>query len=209
MKTCPLCNSKYKRDMTCSNIECDLSYKQKTVWIGWKTLGWKIWYWRPRDGYYFLKNHLFSRYDLVRTGLPKHQYCDPSYKIEVAMMRILVDFVEGEDVFSHFHLNEHIDGCDINEFNNLHAILDLYVDIKVNLPKLEKRVDDKLTEWCECTALVFDDDPDNPNLNTIRFDKSPDSDRLSNEHTELELELEKFTTDILSRLVKHRASFWT
>ena len=49
--------------------------------------------------FYKVRNYFFRRYDLIRTGLPKTQWCDKDYLMLHGMMGLLVDYVEKEKCF--------------------------------------------------------------------------------------------------------------
>jgi len=214
---CPLCNNVFSKNV-CSNDDCELSWVTPTDRgsINLKRIFWKIWYWRPRDGYYYIKNRFFKRYDLIRTGLGKHSWWDTDGRIESGMMALLVQFVEDEEALRYFYENERDDSSDVNEHNNLQSILDLYIDIKVNLPKLEHENAEALTLWASDHHLnigkpeqVGDSKLTTSTLTTsYGKPKEVEVSRWDNLQR-LDIEVEKMRTDILHRIVDIRGYLWT
>ncbi len=192
--------------MVCSNDECVMSYVQPKEPIDWKRLWYKTIYWRPRDGYYYIRNRFFKRYDLVRTGNPKHQWCDVYNKIEDCLKVMLVDFVEKERCFEVVDMDWHnMPGDSSKTIGD--EIRALYRMIKVDLPKLEVAEADALTLWANDQHCNIDKDTRKV---SISYDAPDDiKETRWNNLQRLEKEVIDMNTNILIRIVKIREHLWT
>lgn len=196
MKTmvCPKCreNAFFVKEKRCTNESCDLFHASNVLDIEktpmtMRRLFWKVWYWRPRDGYYYIRNRFFRRYDLVRTGLPKHSWCDVDYKMLLGVMGLVESYVVDEEGI--FFVNESDSGMPElvenakRQNRNMKKILDLYLDWKVTYPYMCKKHHE----------MLMDDTKD---LN-------------SEAYFAYEEEIRKFEDKMMRRAVNLRGAMWT
>ena len=206
---CPLCKSEYKKNMTCSNDECAMSWKQPKPPIEWKPLFWRTVYWTPKTGYRYLCNRFFNRYDLIRTGLPKGQWRDVDCRLEEGIKRLLVEYVEKEECFEVVDMDWHKMPNDESRTVG-DEVRELYRMIKVDLPKLEIEADEALTEWAKDHHMHIGKSNGVTSPITFSYDEPEDVqkkrwDRLH----EIEQEVIDMTTDILQRIITIRLYLWT
>lgn len=189
--TCPSCrektfNEKAKR---CVNYKCTLQHARFAVNIRrdkftWTRLWWKIYYLRPRAVCVWLRNRFINRYDLVRTGLPKAEWMDVDYKMFLAVMSLVEQFVIDEEGI-YFVDTGHETPClkehEISQNKTTQKILDLYIDWKVTYPSMCERLHE----------MLIDDDCDND----VYF--------------EYEEEIHKYENQLMRRAINLRMSMWT
>ena len=197
---CPKCSSNYVKGFRdkksyCSNPECVLNYHE-TKTIDWDVVWRKIRYSTPSDVYYFFKNRLFMRYDLIKTGLSKSSWCDKDYLLLEGMMGMLVDYVESEEPFDVLTSRpEHLDKIDRStdfgkreyvyakqQVEAYQVFLNLYVDWKVVYPKMQARLHELLMTSSEDKYEAYWD---------------------------YENKLDQFEQEMLHRLVDIRKGMWT
>ena len=152
---CPKCNSKYTKKFSdvqshCSNKDCVLYYHE-TKKVEWDSVWRKIRYSSPRDVYYYFKNRFFMRYDLIRTGVSKSDWCDKDYLLLEGMMGLLVAYIEKECPFEcttsrpeHLETMPNTTHWEKSEYEvakkqvtYYQEFLDLYIDWKVTYPKMQ------------------------------------------------------------------------
>lgn len=194
MIKCPSCqvdkafDAKKKK---CTREECQLFHascaieNNKKRFFSWKSLFWKIYYWRPRDGYYYIKNRFFRRWDLVKTPFDKHGWMDVDALMLYAVMglveRYVVDelgiyFVEEDDSNEAF-LIEHAK----RQNKTQRKILELYIDWKVTYPYMQTKL----------TDILMDDDTS------------------SEAYFAFEEQVEKYEDQLMRRAINLRRSMWT
>jgi len=146
--------------------------------------------------YYWIKNYLFHRYDLVRSGLNPGSWCDKVELMLYSNMQMLVDFVEKEKCF------------DVVLWEDDHkvagqTIKELYAWWK-NHPTRLKEIDDMLSKWHD-TAF----DHSKPMLDQMNSEQSPEARVLFDELHKLEKALQEEEQENLKRLIDIRFFLWT
>lgn len=218
--TCPKCGANYTTKKACSNKGCVLSFYQTNQPIDWSHILYRMTHvdlGDIRSAFYKLKNRLFIRHDLIRTGISKWQCCDKDHLMEKAMHNIVVDYVEKEEGLKYHHLDNGDDEHHGDHFKKINEkVLQVYVDIKVTLPMMERVHDELLTKWCDSShwrtdvKIVFEEIPEGKRLS---FPDPADEteeckanwDTLNTQETQLE----EFKTQLLHRIVDIRGTLWT
>lgn len=202
---CPLCSSLYYKGV-CSNLNCLLSFKEKNK-FDWGKVYRNLKYPSLKDSYYYLKNRLFKRYDLIRTGLPKSQWIDIDHKMLHGVMGLIVDFIEKERGL------EYIDyETSEEDKKRKKEIIDLYVDWKVRYPKLLEEENLKLKEWASGQDTKWSEIEERPKTYKLEWvyhrDKAT-QDKLFEELNQLEKDVYEMEQNMLHRMIEIRASLWT
>jgi hypothetical protein len=189
--TCPKCREKRfdKKKKRCLNEECTLFHAANhangiSEPVDWKTRLWSIWYWRPRNGYYWFRNRFFRRYDLVRTGLSKSTWCDIDYKMLYAVMGLVESFVVNEEGIYFVDIDKESDSlraCCRDQNRKTQKVLDLYVDWKVTYPYMLQKHHEMLM--------------DDVTPNDVYF--------------AYEEEIEKYENQLMRRAINLRRFMWT
>lgn len=200
MKTkCPKCEKPFNvRNRRCTNEECVLHYRRPKEKVALKTRLWRIWYWRPYDGYIFIKNRFFTRYDLIRTGMKKSGYSDPRERILHGVMAMVEAYLIDEHCPGHYFCSESSTIPEILELEkkqnkDKQKVIDLYVDWKFTYPYMLEKHDKML--YCEDDVplhSVFDEDDVN-----------------SEAYFAYEEEIFNFEQNMLRRAINLRATLWT
>lgn len=188
---CPRCQieeSFDKKLKVCSNKDCELFYStdnHEFIDFTLKSLICKILYLRPRNIYYYIKNRFFKRYDLVRTGLSKSQWCDVDHRMFLAIMNLVESYVVNEEGIyycdSDEEDNKDLKYCIKRQNKYKKKISDLYVDYKVTYPKMKR----------ELEAILMDNN------------------RLNTEYHEAESAIYKYENSLMKRAIDLRDKMWT
>lgn len=162
-----------------------------------------------RDGYYDVRNYLFHRYDLIRTGLNPTSWWDKDSLILYGMMGLIVDFVEKEKCFEVVEWDSEPEHKHAGE--EIKAIYAWWKDY----PRRQKEIDDTTQIWYESkredSKLRKNDERktvESPN----HFFNCPQSERtksLLDLSWELEQKLIEEEQDMLHRIIKIRKFLWT
>jgi len=188
-------------------VHCLLSYVRPKDPIDWKHLVYKWTHPSPKGIYYYVKNRLFRRYDLIRTGLPKGSWCDIDYKMEAGIMGLLVSYIEEEECFERVDLDYHKLPDSDKTIGD--EIRDLYTAIKVTIPQLEQQCDESLGVWASNASMFLKDEDGRKVIDFEYKSSKEESDRQMAIHSKLELEVIDVKTDVLMRIVKVRKYLWT
>ncbi len=150
---CPNCQTEKSfniKSKKCINTECELSLSLLKDPFNWKQLFWKIVYFRYRDLRAYVCNRFFNRYDLVRTGLPKHKWMDVDYRMFLAVMNLVEFFVIEEEGIYYVDEDEYDDPSLLEgskrQNKRTKKINDLYVDYKVTYSLMQKKHNDMLID---------------------------------------------------------------
>lgn len=179
-------------DSSIKRISVDNDKVQENTWF--EHVKWEIHDWWRRtkiyDCYRYLANRFIHRYHLVLVGTPG-QWSDSDTKLENAIERILIDFVEGEKPF---------------EINVWETESEITVESKIkdayNFFKVEKPATLKKIEGLWSAANFVYDSPKSV------FPK-PTNPVMIKQAESLEEELEKRQTAIIIEIIKIRKYLWT
>ena len=217
--TCPKCGSTYSSTNVCTNKECILSFYQTKEPTDWDHILYRATHidWRDiRSAYYKVKNRLFIRYDLIRTGLSKWRWCDKDYLMERAMHSLVVDYVEKEEGLKYHHTDKGDDEHFGDHFKNIHEkVLLVYIDIKVTLPMMQKVNDDLLTKWSDSShwhtdaKAIMEETKDGERFTLPSHTRTKEDEDNWNALNTQEEQLETFKTQLLHRIVDIRGTLWT
>lgn len=204
MKECPSCKSAWA-DYRCSDPKCVLNGIPKpTHTLDLAKLKRVLRYPSVRNTYLWMKNRFIKRPDLIRTGLSKSSWSDKVDLMLYGMMNLLVEFIEDECAYEVVQMDYH---CLDNGQTVGEEILDLYIDWKINYPKLLREEAELLDSWAE-THLPWLSD------GVFKFGvKEPftkeESDRRFDLYMKKETEISEKEQEMLSRLVRVRRYLWT
>lgn len=152
-----------------------------------------------RDWYYDIRNFLFKRFDLIRTGLTKTDWHDKDQLILYGMMNLLKDYVEKEECFQ--TINWESDPEHLNAAREIRVIYEWWKTYENRL----KEIDDQLDVWHDQfqqrsgEGLEKINNPIKSKMEDIEFEKL---------HLMEEL-LEAEEQEMLIRLIKIRKFLWT
>lgn len=210
---CPVCGTPdYKT--SCGNHTCVL-FKEpvKTDWIerrDYVVRKIKFYARYPKDiftdAYYCLKNGLFIRHDLIRTGLSRTSWSDKDIVLEEGVLKLFCDYVEKEHP-----LQYHYDNPD-KTVNGNDELLTLYLDIKVTLSNLIKEYEEASSRHAESCDLSFEKEANARGLRSIDFVyhvSKEYSDEWRDETTRREEAVYDFRTELLHRIIDMRGRLWT
>jgi len=153
-----------------------------------------------REWYYSTRNFLFRRYDLIRTGMPKTQWCDKVELMLYGMMNMLKDYVEKEkcfDIIDWEHGEEHSNAA--KEIREIYAWW-------LNYENRQKEISSALNEWHD---TKFKDIPVENWRERLNIKDTPETKNLFDHLHELERKLEEEEEEMLIRLIKIRGHLWT
>jgi hypothetical protein len=217
--TCPKCGANYSSTKRCTSKLCILSFIPAKEKIDWSHLLYRATHidWKDiRTGYRKLKNRLFIRHDLVRTGVSKWGWCDKDYLMERAMHQLVIDYVEKEEGLKYHHTDKGNDEHFGDYFKDINQkVLDVYIDIKVTLPMMEKVNDDLLTKWADSShwhtdfKTATEEVKDGERFTFPSRTKTPEAEKNWKALQEHEDKFEAFKTQLLHRIVDIRQSLWT
>ena len=161
----------------------------------------EIWYYsRVRDWYYNIRNLLFRRYDLIRTGLPKTSWCDKDYLMLYGMMNLLVDYVEGEKCFETINWDHDDDYKKIAK-----EIKEIY-DWWKNYENRTKEIEKQLSVWHD----EFEKRPSKDWLKKVNDDPTPKKEKKEHDKlNKMEEDLDREEQEMLHRLIDIRKYLWT
>lgn len=204
---CPLCGGKYYHGH-CTDASCKLSYVAPKEKIDWGRVAYKILHPDFKHWYHNVRRFFFDRYDIISTGIARHQYCDIVERMLNGMMGLVVEYIEKEQAF------EIISGTEPTTeggkpFKDL--MIDLYVDWKVNYPKACTAAADQLTLWASGQTMRFDP-PDEKGLSLLQWDYKVDKsiqDERFKKLGELDEVVYKMEQDMLHRVVDLRRYMWS
>lgn len=154
---------------------------------------------KPKDIYYWIRNFLLRRYDLIPTGLNKGQWCDKVELILYGMMNLLVDFVEKEKCFEVIAWDSDPEHAHVAK--EIHAIYDWWK----NYPTREQEISDKLTEWHDAK---FEGCGDNW-LERLNSNDTPEVKKMFDDLHILEEKLHDEEQEYIKRLIDIRRALWT
>lgn len=176
----------YKLHTFLSNFRFEIGYR------------WRRW---VKDPIYYIKCRFFKKYHLINLG-PYYHWMDSDTRIELALEKILIDFVEGEEPFRPDFIDwEHNE----NQVQLKKDILELYNYFKVEKPRLQKEYDDLLHKlFGPKEGESFGDFFDNLNK-PVPPEVRVERDRLR----KMEEDIENVLTEHLVKVVKLRHSLWT
>ena len=161
---------------------------------------WEFTIWNSTtSAWYYIKNCIWRKHHLIRTGLPRGQWYDTDTRMLYGMMNLLVEFIDKEKPF------EHID-WDYDDFHK--GIRDEFLAIRAWWDNYQKRceeIEQALTAWHD---ERFKDAGDKW-LERMNESSTPEAERLSEIHNEMEEKLKEEETDMLIRLVKIKECLWT
>jgi hypothetical protein len=158
-----------------------------------------IWrYCRIRDWYYKIVARFWHKYYLIDTGLHRDQWIDTDTKMLYAMMKLLVDYIEGEKPFEHVDWED-----DAFHKNAKEEMIQIYNWWK-NYDTRMKEIQIALDNW-----YVSSGGNHKEFLDFCNSESSPETERLFDLHTKLEEALLKEEEDMMIRLVKIRGFLWT
>lgn len=146
----------------------------------------------PRDRYYDIRNGLFHRYDLIRTGLKKTSWWDKDHLMLYGMMNLLVDYVEGEKCFETIVWDQDDVSKDVK------AKIEKIYNWWKQYPQQLKIEENALHQWCEF----------NRQKNKTETEKISEK-RWWDELHELEAKREKEEQEMLHLLIDIRKFLWT
>jgi len=162
-----------------------------------------IWHTEPfrtlKDWYYDIRNGLFKRYDLIRTGLDKTSWHDKDGLMLYGMMNLLVDFVDKEECFETIEWNS-----DPEHAHAAKEIRSIYRWWK-NYDNRGKEIDNQLHVWHNEFEKRSGDwlnkfnNPVKSKMEDVEFEKL---------HVMEELLIAE-EEDMLIRLIKIRKFLWT
>jgi len=154
---------------------------------------------KPSDAYYWIRNFLFNRYDLIPTGLNKGQWCDKVELMLYGMMGMIVDFVEGEECFERIVWDD--DPLHKHAAEEIRAIYGWWK----HYPEREKEISDKLTEWHDAKFAGCKDNW----LDRLNTKDTPEVKQMFDDLQALEEKLHEEEQEYLKRIVDIRAFLWT
>jgi hypothetical protein len=157
----------------------------------------------------YLRNRFVDRIHIVRLGLKPGEWCDADERMLLAMMSLLVEFVEQEvglerltkeaDLNSDFYgeavCDEERKGNERNAVQALNVLI-IYHWWK-NYPKRQQELMDALPEYAG--------DP----LDYNKMFADPEWRKQSDRHYEMEERLERETQQMLHKLIDIRGGLWT
>lgn len=158
-----------------------------------------IWrYSRIRDWYYKIISRFWYKYYLIDTGLKRDQWYDTDTKMLYGLMKLLVDYVDGEKPF------EHIDWEDDEAHRNAKKEIVAIYDWWKNYDTRMKEIDVALDNW-----YVSRGGDHKEFLDFFNSESTPESEQLFDHHEKLEEALLKEEEEMMVRLVKIRGFLWT
>lgn len=200
---CPSCQKKtfHRRKRRCVSNECDLHnassvLDNEKMSFSWVRLWWNIYYFRPRDLIRIVKNILWMRPDLVRTGLAKTHWTDVDHKMFYSVMNLFESFVIEEDGGMLIDIEEYKKEYEeewgnppyeeeilllIDQNKTTKKIIDLYFDWKITYPNMRKHL--------------------NKLLNDVDVD--------SVDYFAFQAEVDKYENSLMKRVVDLRYFMWT
>jgi len=156
-------------------------------------------FYQIRDTYYNIRNGLFRRYDLIRTGLPKTSWCDKDYLMLYGMMSLLVDYVEKEECFENLDWD-----CTPDHKNAANEIKEIY-DWWKNYKIREEQISSQLDTWHDEFSKRSGD-----GIGKFNNSKASDKEDIESEKLhKMEADLFKEEDEMLIRLIKIRHYLWT
>ena len=170
-----------------------------------QTRFWRLWYWRPRSGYYYIRNRFFKRYDLIRTGLKKSEWWDKDHLMLEGMMGLLVDYCEKEDGI-YF-----VEG-EAQQNRVKRRILRLYIEWKYCYPRTVQDESDALDAWAKTSEMC--NRPYKENYTEVYFTyengyTEEESSILLDKSMAAEAAVTEHEQKLLMRLVKLRPHLWS
>lgn len=153
---------------------------------------------KVNDVYYNIKNRFFMKFYLIDTGLKRTQWHDTDTKILYAIMKLVVDYVEGEEPFKHINWDS-----DEGHVTAAKDIKEVYFWWK-NYENRQKEINIALDNWY---VSSFPDKEDV--LERLNFVKTDESKQLFDHHSELELQLLKEEEEMMIKIIKVRGYMWT
>ena len=96
--------------------------------------------WDAKDLYYWWRNYIFNRYDLVRTGLDKGSWHDIDQKMLYANMEMLVSYVEKEDALNFIVWDKTKEECHVK--NEIIEIYNWWKDYPNKVKHVEEALND-------------------------------------------------------------------
>lgn len=154
--------------------------------------------------WYKIRNRLFRRYDLIRTGLAKTEWWDTDTKMLYGMMSLVVDLVEKEKWFEHIDF----EGSGEEWVHAKKEVEEIYAWWK-NYSNRGKEIDQALTDWHEYAFQDADDHNRDINEHFSKMRRDDKERELSDHLHSLEKKLEDEEGEMIIRLVKIRKYLWT
>lgn len=151
-----------------------------------------------KRAYYSIKNRFFMKYYLIDTDLKRDQWHDTDSKMLYGMMKLLVDYVEGEEPFTHINWDS-----DEGHVVAAKEIKEIYNWWK-NYDNRQTEISVALNNWYENSFSNKEDV-----LEQLNRKHTPEVQQLFDHHTQLEEALLKEEEEMLIRLVKVRGFMWT
>jgi len=148
----------------------------------------------------YIRHRLTTKHHLIKTGLPKGQWCDTDGRMLYGMMNLFMEFLEKETPFETIEWES--DEWHSNAKKEMIAIRDWWLNHDNRL----KEIDNALSDWHD---NKFKDCKDEDWINRInQSDKPEDKVRFDYLH-ELEKKLDDEEEEMLIRLIKIRHFLWT
>lgn len=157
-----------------------------------------------REFYYKAKHLLWDRYDLMRTGLPKTQYCDAPERLLYGIMNVIVEHVEIEKCFEHTDYDNNGEAWK-KTGESIREVYDWWKDY----PKRQEEITIALNNWHD---TAFHNLPDNFGGLAYMHNKKQDTNevkRYSDLHDELDKRLAEEAQTMLLKVIELRDFLWT
>jgi len=179
----------------------DMSDYKETLW---EKISFNVRYTFPfeqlLDLKYYLKNLIFRRHHIIKTGLKKGQWYDTDTRMLYGMMNMLVSYIEDEKPFEIIEWDE--DDTHRNVKEEILAIKEWWD----NYHNREAEIGIALHDWHEEKFSGCEGDEWLKRINSKDTDEQK---RLFDRHEELKKKLFEEEQDMLIRLVKIRRFLWT
>ena len=187
--------------MNVKETDYDKEFRKRMGYNWWTDLWCYQWpFYRIIDIKFWVRNRVFKRHDLIRTGLNKAQWWDIDSKLLYGTMQLLVDYVDKEKCFELINWDGDVDHHHVsNEIKNIYEWWKNYHNRK-------QEIEHTLNIWYN---YAFDKNIKNfsDQLNNIKHDETEK--KLNKQYYDLEQKLENEETDMLIRFVKIRKYLWT